>query len=77
MHRRFVLGALAGGLMLPLGLSAAIAQPAPSPAGQNFTDQKRAVKRLRRTEKKLIKRRKRKAKELLKRRRDEHVRVHL
>jgi hypothetical protein len=77
MHRRFVLGALAGGLMLSLGLSAAIAQPAPSPAGQSFTDQKRAVKRLRRTEKKLIKRRKRKAKELLKRRRDEHVRVHL
>ena len=76
MHRRIALGALAGVLLLPLGLSAAIAQPAPSTADrQTLTKQKRAVKRLRRTEKKLFKRRKRKAKELLKR--DERVRVHL
>jgi hypothetical protein len=76
MHRRIALGALAGLLLVPLGLSAAVAQPAPSTADrQTSTDQKRALKRLRRTEKKLFKRRKRRAKEMLKR--DEHVRVHL
>jgi hypothetical protein len=76
MRRRVVLGALIAALLLPLGLTPGAAQSSAQPANRETLDkQKRAVKRLRKTEKKWFKRRKRKAKQLLKRTDQGRVRI--
>ena len=78
MQRRVVLVGLGAALLMSFGLSRGAAQPwitrGPLVDRETPRAQKRAVKRLRKTDKKWFKRRRRKAKELFKR---QELRVHL
>jgi hypothetical protein len=77
MHRRVLLCALAAAFLMPFGERAAEAQPAAQPGGRQALDQqKRAMRRLRKTDKKWFKRRKRKAKQMIKREEVGPVRVY-